>query len=113
MTQRTEKVSSVVQKCIATAMQELDLPFLTTILKVEISEDLKYGKIWISVLPAGEKNEQQILDILKKNIYDLQGQLNHTMQSKIVPRISFAIDHSQEYSSHINELIAKTHDQDQ
>lgn len=93
-------------------MQHLELPFLTTITRVEVSEDLKYAKVWISVLPAGEENEKQILATLKENIYDLQGGLNRKMETKITPRISFAVDHSGEYASHISDLIKKTHEEE-
>src|SRR5262245_9026115 len=112
MTLRTDKVASVVQRILGEQMQLLELPFLTTISKVEISPDMKYGKIWITVMPAGEANESKILKLLDESIYDLQGSLNRGLPTKIVPRVKFAIDHSEEFSSHINELLRKTHDQE-
>lgn len=110
MSVRTDKVASVVQRILGQQMQLLELPYLTTITKVEVEPDLKHAKIWISVMPEGESNEKEILSLLNENKYDLQGSVNRELQSKMVPRIKFVIDHSEEYASHINQLIRKSHE---
>jgi ribosome-binding factor A len=107
MSRRTEQVASLVQRHLGQAMQKLELPYLVTISKVEVTHDLKHGKVWITVLPSGEENEAEILGVLKDNQYDLQGHLLREFAMKNVPRIHFVIDHSQEYAAHINELIKK------
>lgn len=112
MNLRSDKIGSVIQRVLGVELQQLELPFLTTIVKVEVTDDLKYAKVWISVLPSGVENEKQILGILKENIYDLQGSILKELAMKIVPRISFKVDVSQEYASKINELIRKTHEED-
>jgi ribosome-binding factor A len=111
MSLRTEKVASVIQRVLGHEMQLLELPFLTTISKVEVSPDLKHGRVWITVLPAGEDNEQKILEILANNIYDLQQSLNQELKIKIVPKIKFHIDHSEEFASHINKLLKDTYEE--
>ncbi len=110
MSLRTDKVASVVQKILGEQMQLLELPFLTTISKVEVSPDMKYAEIWITVLPAGPANEKKILGLLSENMYNLQGALIRGIPTKIVPRVKFEIDHSEEFSAHINSLLRKTND---
>ncbi len=112
MSIRTEKVASVVQKILGEEMLELELPYLTTISKVEVAPDLKHARIWITVMPAGEQNEKKILKILDENLYDLQGGINRQLEMKMIPRIKFHIDHSEEFSAHINELIRNTHEEE-
>jgi ribosome-binding factor A len=112
MSIRTDKISSVIQRLLGEQMQLLELPFLTTITKVETTPDLKHAKVWISVMPAGEGPEAKTLQILRDNIYDLQGALIKGMEIKIVPRVAFAIDHAEEFSAHINDLIRKTHEEE-
>jgi ribosome-binding factor A len=107
MSRRTEQVASLVQRHLGSAMQELELPFLVTISKVEVTPDLKHAKVWITVLPSGEENEAQVLDILASNRYELQGRLLKELVMKNVPRAHFEIDHSQEYAAHINEILKK------
>jgi ribosome-binding factor A len=111
MSRRTEQVESLIQRHLGNAMQKLELPFLTTISKVEVTPDLKHAKVWLTILPAGEDNEKQVLNILKENAYDLQGELIRQFEMKIIPRVSFKIDHSEEYAAHINELLNKDNEE--
>ena len=108
MTLRTEKVASTIQQHLGSLMNELELPFLTTISKIEVTPDLKWAKVWITVLSDREEHEKQVLQILSEHLFDLQGQINRVMKMKVVPRIKFAIDHSQQYASHINKLLKET-----
>lgn len=85
---------------------KLELPALTTISKVEVTPDLKLGKIGITVLD--NKDEKRILEILQEHIYEMQGELIRKLKMRIVPRISFVIDKSEEYASHINKLLRET-----
>ncbi len=112
MTRRTEQVSSLIQKELGEQMLALELPTMTTISKVIVSADLKHAKVWISVFSNDEDTEKQVLEILSKNIYDLQGELNRKFTMHHTPRIAFAVDHSQKHASRINELLKKTHDEE-
>lgn len=111
MSRRTEKVEALVQKTLGELLERLEMPSLTTISKVEVSPDLKHAKVWITIL-EGESKEQQVLDFLEEEMYDLQGELNRKFTMRNVPRISFFVDHSEEYASHINELLRKTKNPD-
>lgn len=104
MSRRTEKVASLVQQEVGNYLLQMELPALTTISKVEVTPDLKWGKVWITVM-GDEQKQKAVLENLKENIYDIQGALNRTLEMKIIPRVKFAIDHGQEYASHINELL--------
>jgi ribosome-binding factor A len=110
MSRRTEKVASLVQQEVGNYILQMELPALTTISKVEVTPDLKWGKIWITVM-GDEKKQKQVLEALRENIYDLQGSLNRTLEMKIIPRVKFAIDHGQEYASRINELLREANDE--
>ena len=110
MSRRTEKVSSLLQMEVGNYLKRLELPALTTISKVEVTPDLKWCKIWVTIL--GEKPQQdQVMKILAGSLYDLQGELIETLEMKIVPRVKFVIDHGEEYASHINELLRKAHEE--
>lgn len=91
-------------------MLHFELPAITTISKVEVTPDLKWCKIWVTILGDASK-QQAVLAQIKENLPEMQRSINHKMSMKIVPRISFVIDHGEEYASHINELLKKTHDE--
>jgi ribosome-binding factor A len=107
MSRRTEKVAAVLQQEIGFFILKMELPALTTISKVEVTPDLKWSKIWITVM--GDKDQQQnVLDLLHESLFEMQGELNRKLEMKFVPRIKFVIDHGEEYADHINELLRKT-----
>lgn len=107
MSRRTEKVESVLQREVGEYLLSLELAALTTISKVEVTEDLKWAKVWITVF--GDENKgQEVLDQLIGELPEIQESLMEKLEMKIVPRVKFVLDHSEEYSSHINELLKKT-----
>ena len=108
MSRRTDKVAATLQEQLAFHVQKLELPFLTTISKVEVTPDLKHAKVWITIFTDKEEDEKAVLSALGEHKYELQGEMYDYFQSKNVPRIHFAIDHSEQYSDHINKLLKKT-----
>ncbi|MBX4186766.1 MAG: ribosome-binding factor A [Candidatus Doudnabacteria bacterium] len=109
MSRRTEKVASLLQQETGAYLMKMELPALTTISKVEVTPDLKWGKIWITVM-GDEKQQKAVLNCLHEELFELQGELNRTLEMKIVPRVKFVIDHGEEYASKINELLRKANE---
>lgn len=107
MSRRTEKVSALLHKEVGEYLARLELPSLTTISKVEVTPDLKWCKIGVTVLESAAK-QKEVLRILGENAKDLQHELNKKLTMKFVPKISFVIDLGEEYAAHINELLRKT-----
>lgn len=110
MSRRTEKVASVLQQEAGEYLKLLELPSLTTISRVEVTPDLKWCKIWVTIL-GDEKAQSEVSAILGENLRDLQRGLNRKLTMKFVPKIRFVIDHGEEYAAKINELLRKTHEQ--
>jgi ribosome-binding factor A len=110
MSKRTEKVAALIQKELGEYLLGIELPAMTTISRVEVTADLKHAKIWITVFSEDLGMEQQVLKTLQSNIYDMQGELNRTLVMHHAPRIAFAVDNSLHYASRINELIKRTHE---
>lgn len=103
-TNRIEKVNSLIQQELGSELHSLleDNNALVTISKVETSKDLKWAKVWISIVGG---NDEKILKDIEKNIYQLQGQINRTLNLKIVPRLQFYLDTGPRYAQHIETLI--------
>ena len=59
MSRRTEKVSSLLHQEIARLIQEFELPALTTVSKVQVTADLKWGKVFVTVM--GDEAKQKLL----------------------------------------------------
>jgi ribosome-binding factor A len=111
-THRIEKVNSHIQQVLGPILHEalMGEKGLVTVSKVETSRDMKWAKIWISILGLGADDEK-ILNHIKSHIYEIQGQLNDNFTTKIVPRLQFFLDTSPRHAQHIDELIKKVHDE--
>ena len=110
-TNRVEKVNSLIQVLLGNILLPYlkQLSGLTTVSKVQCSRDLKYAKVWISIVGG---DDEVVMNTLKNNIYDIQGELNRRMEIKIVPRISFHLDTSGRYAERINEIFKKIEDEE-
>ncbi|KKW29283.1 MAG: ribosome-binding factor A [Candidatus Doudnabacteria bacterium RIFCSPHIGHO2_01_52_17] len=112
MTVRQDKVNSLLQREISAFLVESKpdgISGLVTILGVDTSPDLESAKVFFSVV--GQEFEE-VAEILRKNIYEIQGELLRKLIMRKVPRITFIPDHSGEYARHISDLIAKLHKND-
>ncbi|MBU6447845.1 30S ribosome-binding factor RbfA [Patescibacteria group bacterium] len=103
-TNRVEKVNSLIQHILGPVLHEnlRGADGIVTITKVETSKDLRWAKIWISIVNG---DDDAVLGTLKNNIYEIQGELNRMLEMKIVPRISFHLDTGARYAEHINEIF--------
>ncbi len=109
---RLDKLNSLLQQLVGEAIR----PHLegenglVTVTKVETSGDTKWAKVWVSIVGG---DDDKILATLKKNIYDIQGDVNRKMTLKLIPRLQFHLDTSPRYAQHINNLIQKIHEEDE
>ncbi len=62
---------------------------LITITRVETSPDVKYAAVFVSVLG---KHPLETLEILSKEVYNIQHLLTRRLKMRPIPRIHFEID---------------------
>lgn len=103
-TNRLERVNALIQKELGPILNSVleNEKGIVTITKVETSRDLKWAKVWVSIVGGEDK---VILNMLEQNIYHIQGKLNAIFSMKIIPRIQFFLDTSARYAERINQLI--------
>ena len=76
---------------------------MISVTRVETTGDLRYSKIWLSVL--GMKDEKEFRRGLRSTAGFLRRELGNSMKLRYTPELIFEIDHSIEYGAHINEVI--------
>ncbi len=109
MSQRQEKVAQrikkEVSKIVHDEIRDPRIGFLT-ITKVELTNDLRFAKIFYGVLGNDEQKQRakQGLDSALKYIRRLLGE---RMEIRYTPDISFQFDKSSEYSIHMHEVFEK------
>ena len=76
---------------------------MISVTRVETTGDLRYSKIWLSVL--GMKDEKEFRRGLRSAAGYLRRELGNSMKLRYTPELIFEIDHSIEYGAHISEVI--------
>ncbi|MCK5490733.1 MAG: 30S ribosome-binding factor RbfA [Candidatus Pacebacteria bacterium] len=113
MSQRIEKINTLLKQEVGKALlSEMNFPLdvLVTIIRVNVSKDLRYADVFISVLPFEKKDETK--KALKEKIYFIQKKINKKLVMKPLPRIVFKIDETGEHVQKIDELIREIHKDD-
>ena len=76
---------------------------MISVTRVETTGDLRYSKIWLSVM--GMRDEKEFKRGLKSAAGWLRRELGNSMKLRYTPELVFEIDHSIEYGAHISDVI--------
>ena len=76
---------------------------MISVTRVETTGDLRYSKIWLSVM--GMKDEKEFKKGLKSASGWLRRELGSALELRYTPELVFEVDHSIEYGAHISRLI--------
>ncbi len=88
---RQERVNSLLRKIVSSFIKSsIDSKALVTVMRVEISKDLRLAKIFISVFP--EEKEKEAVGLLKKKKRALYNYIKAKSKLKFLPSLSFEID---------------------
>jgi ribosome-binding factor A len=82
---------------------------MITITRVRLSRDLKYAKIYFSILGQDIDTRLSEKD-LKNAVPFIRRELGQKMNIKFVPELRFFYDDSLDYSAHIAQLFKQIHD---
>ena len=77
---------------------------LTSVMAVEVTPDLKFAKIFISVF-GNEEEKEKTMEGLKKSVAFARMQLAKRMNLRNTPELTFILDESIEYGVNMSKLI--------
>ena len=105
--ERTERIEEEIKK-VASHMidQELKDPRLTgliSVTKVSVTKDLKYCKIFVSILGAQDINET--MTALKSSAGYVRKAIGDNIRMHSTPEVKFVFDDSLEYGEKIQKMI--------
>lgn len=101
---RPERVADLIQTALADILQKEGFGFgLVTLTSVNISPDLSFAKIYVSVLP--EDKAEATLTALNAAAKNLRYELAHAVKLRITPEIRFIYDDSSVRGQRISLLI--------
>lgn len=84
---------------------------MTSVTGAEVTPDLQYCKVYISVL-GSEESLARTMEGLKAASGFLRCELARTVNLRHTPELQFVEDHSIMYGAHMDELIRKVTEED-
>ncbi len=115
VSRQAEEIRRGLDAIIRGEVKDPRIPEMFTILKVDLSRDLKYAKVYISVMLEDENEKKAMLKALKGATGFIRRELGKKIIIRSMPELSFLLDDSIEYSVHINHLLEQiaTHEGEQ
>ena len=106
---RLERVNQLIKEEVSMLLQrELTDPRLgfITVTEVDVTPDLKYAKVYVSVLGGGAQwaASFQALDSARGFVWSW---LRRHLDLRVTPEITFRPDRSMEHAAHIQSLLAE------
>jgi ribosome-binding factor A len=112
---RIDKVAETLKKEVSSILHdELNDPRMgfVTITRVELTADLRYARIFYSVL-GQEQDYARTRDALDSALSFIRRLIGQRIKMKFTPEIIFKEDHSNEYSIKIEEILDQIRSSDE
>ena len=106
---RTERISEEIKRELSSIIRTVKDPRLssmTSIVSANVTKDLKYVKVYVSVL-GSEEEKKGSMEALKSATGYIKKEIGSRLNLRCVPHPTFVLDTSIDYGMHINELLNK------
>ena len=98
-----EEMKKEISHIITYDLKDPNITGLISVTKVKVSGDLKYAKVYVSMLNA--KDNKQVLAALKKSAGFVRTEVAKRINLRTTPEIIFIFDDSIEYGSRIDTIL--------
>lgn len=106
--QRAARVGEEMRAELANLLREVKDPRIgfVSIVKVEVTADLRHAKVFISVL-GDDKQKKESMKGLSSASGFLRSELSQKMRLRFTPELHFTLDESIEHGSRIAQLLVQ------
>lgn len=104
---RINKINEEVRRELAAVLRELKdsrIPLLTSVVAVNVTNDLSYAKCYISVM-GDEETKKKAIEGLKSASGYIRREMGRRVDLRITPEFLFELDDSIEHGAHINKML--------
>lgn len=98
-----EELKKEISQIISFELKNPDATGLISITKVKITPDLKYAKVYVSLLNS--KNEEKTIEALKSSAGFIRSLIAKRINLRITPELVFEKDDSMEYGMKIDSIL--------
>ena len=98
-----EELKKEISQIISFELKNPDATGLISVTKVKITPDLKYAKVYVSLLNS--KNEDKTIEALKNSSGFIRSLIAKRINLRITPELVFEKDDSMEYGMKIDSIL--------
>ena len=99
----TEEVHKAIDKIIRDEVNDPRVGGTWSIVRCEVTRDLRYAKVRISILE--EDRRKDMMAALNRAAGFIRRELGREVDLRYVPEVQFELDTNMEYAARINELL--------
>lgn len=107
-----KEVARTLSEVIRIELKDPRIHSMTSVTGAEVTTDLKYCKVFVSVL-ASDEEKQATMEGLKQAKAFLRKRLADTVNLRNTPELRFELDEGIEYGMHLSKLIEDVSEADQ
>lgn len=104
---RIDKINEEVKRELANVIRELKdsrIPLMTSVVAVNVTNDLRYAKAYISVM-GDEETKEKAMQGLKSAAGFIRRAMGKKVDLRYTPEFLFELDDSIEHGAHIEKLL--------
>ena len=109
-----EELKKEISHVLTFELKNPNVTGLISVTRVKITPDLKYAKVYVSLLNS--KSKTKTMQGLKDSAKFIRSQIAKTVNLRITPELVFELDDSMEYGAKIDtilkEILPKKEDED-
>jgi ribosome-binding factor A len=102
----SEEIRREISSIIQNELKDPRIPMLTSITRVEVTKDLRYAKVYVSVFGDDEKKNKCIEGLKSASGY-IRKEVGNRIKARYTPELLFEVDQSIEHGMHISKLLAE------
>lgn len=100
----SEELKKRISVLIRDELKDPDIPMMCSVLYVEVTQDLRYAKVRVSVM-GDERTQRKAIRALARSQGFIRRKLSGDMTVRYVPEIAFELDQSITHSIRVSQLL--------
>jgi len=100
----SEEMKRIIGGIIQNELKDPRIPMLTSVTGVEVTRDLRYAKVYISVF-GNDEEKAKCIEGLKSAAGFIRKEIGSHIKIRYIPELVFVLDDSIEHGLHISELL--------
>ena len=104
---RIDRTTQDIKRALSTIIPELKDPRISpmlSVVRVEVSGDMSYAKIYVSAFEGFEKSKESVKGLKSASGY-IKRELSHAVKMRKMPELTFIADNSIAHGSEIARII--------